>query len=66
MHKQYIDNILTDESPLLLKTHIMGSFKITVRLSRELSEVDLLGRVCCYCFRSIYSLSFHLHITLDE
>ena len=44
----------------------MGSFKITVRLTRELSEMDLLGRVCCYCFRSIYSLSFHLHFTLDE
>ena len=28
--------------------------------------MDLLGRVCCYCFRSIYSLSFHLHFTLDE
>ena len=39
MHKQYIDNILTDESPLLLKTHIMGSFKITV----SSNEVDETG-----------------------
>lgn len=66
MYKYYLDNILTDESPLLLKTHL-ESLEIPVRVGRELSEVNLWERVLLLqSVRSIFSLSFHWCVILVE